>query len=159
MRQKTDESRKAEEKVAIVYYSNHHGNTKKLVDAIAQGHEVTLIDASAQPDADLEPYGLIGFASGIYFGKFHESVLEFARKHLPENKLVFLLSTHGGTSTTKAITEILQAKSAVLLGEFSCRAFDTFGPFKLVGGINRGHPDAKDLEDACRFFKNLLEKL
>ena len=152
-----DEYERTEMKTAIVYYSNHHGNTKKVVDAIAQGREVTLIDASAQPDADLESYGLIGFASGIYFGKFHESVLEFARKHLPEHKPVFLLSTHGRKSNTKAISEILQAKSAIFLGEFSCRAFDTFGPLKLVGGINKGHPDAKDLENARRFFDGLRE--
>ena len=50
---------------AIVYHSSHHGNTKKLVDAIAQGYDVTLIDASAQKRADLGRYELIGFASGI----------------------------------------------------------------------------------------------
>ena len=31
-------------KTAIVYYSQHHGNTKKLLDAIAEKHDVTLID-------------------------------------------------------------------------------------------------------------------
>ena len=30
-------------KTAIVYYSKHHGNTKKLVDAIASQYEITLI--------------------------------------------------------------------------------------------------------------------
>ena len=28
-------------KTAIVYYSQHHGNTKKLLDAIAEKHDVT----------------------------------------------------------------------------------------------------------------------
>ena len=38
-------------KTAIVYYSKHHGNTKKLVDAIAAAHEVTVIDCmSGQTD-------------------------------------------------------------------------------------------------------------
>lgn len=146
-------------KTAIVYYSRHHGNTKKLLDAIAQGHDVTLIDAAAQTEADLSPYGLIGFASGIYFGRFHKSVLEFAGKNLPENKRVFLLSTYGGGNGTRAVREILEARSAAVLGEFGCRGFDTFGPFKLVGGINKGHPDAKDLEDACRFFEELRNTL
>lgn len=31
-------------KTAIVYYSTHHGNTKKLLDAIAEKNEVALID-------------------------------------------------------------------------------------------------------------------
>ena len=35
-------------KTAIVYYSKHHGNTKKLLDAIAAENEVTLIDVTEQ---------------------------------------------------------------------------------------------------------------
>lgn len=128
------------------------------MDAIAQGHEVTLIDAAVQEEADLTPYDLIGFASGIYFGKFHSSVLDFARKNLPEGKRVFFLCTYGGKSATKDISEIASAKPAVVLGEFGCRAFDTFGPFKLAGGINKGHPDGKDFEEARRFFEELCGK-
>ena len=145
-------------KTAIVYHSYHHGNTRKLVDAIARGREVTLIDAVVQKEADLAPYDLVGFASGVYFGKFHESVLSFARKNLPENKPVFFLCTYGGGSVTKAIAGIAKEKSAQVLGEFGCKAYDTFGPFKLVGGINKGRPNAQDLEDACRFFNQLCEK-
>ena len=33
-------------KIAIVYYSRHHGNTKKLIDAIAAQQEVTTVDAA-----------------------------------------------------------------------------------------------------------------
>ena len=46
-------------KVAIVYASTHHGNTKKLVDVISQNLSVTLIDATQQPRADLTDYDLI----------------------------------------------------------------------------------------------------
>lgn len=54
-------------KTAIVYYSTHHGNTKKLLDAIAEKNEVALIDVTKQPSADISEYDRIGFASGIYF--------------------------------------------------------------------------------------------
>ena len=40
-------------KTAIVYYSSHHGNTKKLADAIALNRDVDLIDAAAQEPVDL----------------------------------------------------------------------------------------------------------
>ena len=70
-------------KTAIIYHSSHHGNTRKLVEAVARGRDVTLIDASAVRSADLSGYELIGFASGIYFGKFHKNVLEFAENNLP----------------------------------------------------------------------------
>lgn len=52
---------------AIVYYSQHHGNTKKLLDAIAATEDVTLIDVTTNPTADLSSFDRIGFASGIYF--------------------------------------------------------------------------------------------
>ena len=40
-------------KTVIVYHSYHHGNTKKLVDAIAAKHEVTLVDAATEKNCDL----------------------------------------------------------------------------------------------------------
>jgi flavodoxin len=43
----------------------------------------------------------------------------------------------------------------VEIGRFSCKGYDTFGPFKLVGGLAKGHPDDKDLKDAVSFFKGL----
>ena len=57
---------------AIVYASVHHGNTGKLVKSIAEECQVDLIDAVKQSDADLSRYDMIGFASGIYFSKFHQ---------------------------------------------------------------------------------------
>ena len=50
---------------AIVYYSQHHGNTKKLLDAIAVKNAVTLINVTDQSDADLSSFDRIGFASGM----------------------------------------------------------------------------------------------
>ena len=64
-------------RTAIVYASVHHGNTEKLVKRIAEECQMDLIDAVKQPDADLSSYDMIGFASGIYFSKFHQSILEF----------------------------------------------------------------------------------
>ena len=75
-------------KIAIVYYSKHHGNTKKLLDAIAAENEVMLIDVTQTPKADLTGYDLIGFASGIYYQKFSEKILTFADDCLPQKKKV-----------------------------------------------------------------------
>lgn len=143
-------------KTAIVYQSVHHGNTKKVVDAIAQGHDVDLIDAGAQKQADLGQYDLVGFASGVYGGRFHRAVLDFARNNLPQGKRVFFLCTYGGRANTRSIAAVVKEKSAVVAGEFGCRGFDTFGPFKLVGGIAKGHPDETDLDNARRFFEGLI---
>ena len=77
-------------KTAIVYYSEHHGNTRKLLDAICEvDKDVTLINVTENSEVDLRDYDRIGFASGIYFSKFAEQVLSFASVNLPEEKPVF----------------------------------------------------------------------
>ena len=144
-------------KTAIVYQSIHHGNTKKLVDAIAQSHDVDLIDAGAQKQADLGQYDLIGLASVIYGGSFHSDVLNFVKGSLPQGKRVFFLYTSAGLGTAKSIAAAVKEKSAVVAGEFGCRGFNTFGPFKLIGGTGKGHPDETDLENARRFFEGLCK--
>ncbi|MEU8844704.1 hypothetical protein AB0C70_00335 [Streptomyces sp. NPDC048564] len=42
-------------------------------------------------------------------------------------------------------------------GSFSCRAFDTWTPFKLVGGINKQRPNAGDLAAARAFAGRLRD--
>lgn len=144
-------------KTAIVYYSQHHGNTKKLIDAIAAEYEITAIDAAQGTAADLSQYDLVGFASGIYYSKFHKSVLKFAEEKLPQGAKVFFLYTYGAEKQgyTKAITEAVNKKQAKILGEFGCYGFNTFGPFKLIGGIAKGHPTSEDKKNAVEFFGQL----
>lgn len=144
-------------KTAIVYYSRHHENTKKLLDAIAAQCEVTLIDVTANPEADLTGFDRVGFASGIYYSKFHKSLLQFARERLPQGKEVFFLYTYGAEKKgyTAAISQAVSTHQARILGEYGCFGFNTFGPFKLVGGIAKGHPDDSDLRGAVEFYKGL----
>ena len=141
-------------KTAIVYYSKHHGNTKKLVDAIARENEVTLIDVTEQPSADLSEYDRIGFASGIYYSKFATQILSFAEAHLPENKKVFYIYTHGAPkgSFLKGMREIAEKKHCKEIGEYHCQGFDTFGPFKLIGGLAKGHPTEEEIRGVTAFY-------
>lgn len=147
-------------KKAIVYYSKHHNNTKKVLDAISQKFDVTLIDAANTSDKDLSDYDLIGFASGIYYSKFHKSVLNYARNNLPLNKKVFFIYTYGAKKDgyTKAIKEIVLRNKAEIIGEYGCYGFNTFGPFKLIGGIAKGHPDNEEISEAIKFYENILRK-
>lgn len=144
-------------KTAIVYYSRHHGNTKKLIDVIAAKHDVTALDATKVTEADLTQYDAVGFASGIYYSKFHKTVLSFAEKNLPEGKTVFFLYTYGAKKDgyTRAITEAVSKHHAKILGEYGCFGFNTFGPFKLIGGIAKGHPDDQELRGAIAFYESL----
>ncbi len=143
---------------AIVYYSRHHGNTKKLLDAVAAADaSVTLIDVTEQPDADLTAFDRIGFASGIYFGSFARQIQSFAGAHLPENRDVFYIYTHGAPvgGFLKGIREIAERKHCREIGRYHCLGFDTFGPFGAVGGIAKGHPTEAETEAAVRFYQAL----
>jgi flavodoxin len=86
-----------------------------------------------------------------------------------KNKKMFIFSTSGvkngilqwpyGSDFNKAIKEKLLKKNFDIIGNFSCRGFDTVGPFKLVGGISKGRPNEKDLKRAENFVKNLKNKM
>ena len=145
-------------KIAIVYASTHHGSARKLVDAIAQRHEITPIDATQQNRADLSGYDAVGFASGIDFGKFYDCVERFLVENLPEGKRVFFLYTCAKPSDrfTQSVKDKAAQKQAVFLGEYGCRGYNTYGPWKLIGGMNRHHPTAEEVEGAVQFFEALL---
>ena len=144
-------------KTAICYYSRHHGNTLAVLDAMTKGCDVDLIDVTARMAVRLDQYDRIGFASGIYFSKFSPVVVNFARQYLPEGREVFFVYTYGApkVSLPGNITAAVKEKGCRILGQFGCRGYDTFGPFKLIGGLAKGHPDAQDLKKAKQFFEGL----
>lgn len=148
-------------KTAIIYYSKHHKNTKQLLDAIksASSDEITLLDVTEKCSVNLEEYDLIGYASGIYYSKFEKRVLEFAKNNTPNGKDVFLIYTYGAEKSGygKAIRESLTGTNANILGEFGCLGFNTFGPFKLIGGIAKNHPNRTDIDNAISFYHNLCK--
>lgn len=144
-------------KTAIAYYSKHHGNTKKLLDAIAQAAEADLIDVTADKNADLSGYDRIGFASGIYYGAFAKQIQAFASEKLPANRPVFLIGTCGSPRKGyfSAMEKIAAEKNCAVIGRYECLGFDTFGPFKIVGGLQKGHPTAEEIGSAVKFYLNL----
>ena len=145
-------------KTAIVYYSKHHGNTKKLLDAIAEADQaVDLFDVTTSSTAELSAYDRIGFASGIYYSNFAKQIISCAEAYLPEKKDVFYIYTHGapGGNFLKAMREIAENKHCREIGEYRCQGFDTFGPFKLVGGLAKGHSTEDEIRGAVNFYLNL----
>ena len=84
----------------ILYASRHHGNTKKLVDAIVEAHpEIDTLDVKAlgkNEYPDLHEYHLIGVATGIYYSEIDKDMARVLTNVLqPQNK-VFGLMTYGG---------------------------------------------------------------
>ena len=146
-------------KVAIAYYSRHHENTKKILDAIEELWDVELINVVECKEADLSRYDMIGFASGIYFSNFSREVIEFAKNNLPEEKDVFLIYTYGVKADyTWEMRKVIKEKSCRLLGTYGCRGFDTFGFLRFFGGIAKGHPNKKDINGAIEFFRGIIHE-
>ena len=144
-------------RTVIIYASTHHGNTRKVVEAISNEFNVELVDATKVHEWDLSQYDLIGFASGIFYTKFAKPVLEFARTNLPAKKKVFLIATAGNPMDLNfhSIADIVSEMRCREVGRFQCKGFDTYGPFKLVGGIAKGHPDESEIADAVKFYEGL----
>ena len=146
-------------KTLIICISTYHGNTEKIAKAMAETLDAKLVKPNEIETVELSQYDLIGFGSGIYFGKHHKSLLDFVSKlQLQDNKKAFIFSTRGLFFTSiwhKSLKKQLLEKGFKIVGEFSCKGFDAYGPFKLIGGINKNKPDEKDLDDAKKFSVEL----
>ena len=146
-------------KTVIIYASTHHGNTRKLIEAISEKYQIDIIDAIEQKFANLSEYDLIGFASGIDFGKFYDAVEQFLKDNLPENKAVFFMYTCAREDkdfTYTMRTEALK-RNAILMGEYGCRGYNTYGAWKVIGGMNKQHPTKKELDGAVKFYESLIK--
>jgi len=163
-------------KTLIVYALVHHQNTEKVAKVMAEELGADLVPVGeAQPET-LTAYDLIGFGSGIYGRKFHKTLLQMEKPRftsisfraacpgpsLPAvtGKQGFIFSTRGGREGPghAALKEMLVNRGFSITGEFSCKGWDTVGPLKLFGGINKGRPNEDDLEGARVFARGLKEK-
>jgi len=148
----------------VCYVSVHHGNTKKVAEAIAQALGAECITVKDLKVKDIAPCDLIGFGSGIYFSQHHKSLLD-AIDALPPARgtKAFVFSTAGFPAGKfmfhRALKTRLTEKGFIIAGEFSCRGLDTYKIFGTFGGINKGHPDETDIKKAQEFAKGIAKNL
>ncbi|MCR5790275.1 MAG: flavodoxin [Lachnospiraceae bacterium] len=147
-----------ENRTIIVFYSKHHRNTQLLVDAIKKREPaVALMNISEISPYYLSDFDRIGIASGIYYSRFAKPLMKYLEVHLPENKKVFAMFTCGQMNSgyTKGVKALAEKRNCEYLGEYGCLGFDTFGPFKLMGGISKGHPSITEITGAVDFYRSL----
>lgn len=149
-------------KPLIICVSVHHQNTLKIAQILAKILKAKIVKPEEIKFKDLKNYDLIGFGSGIYFGQFHKNLLTFIDS-LPEDKYLkaFVFSTSGAGLKfyNQSLIKKLEQKGFQVVGDFTCRGFDTYGPYKLLGGLAKGRPNEKDFEAAENFAKELKNKL
>lgn len=149
-------------KTIIVFESYHHKNTEKITRILAQALQAKLYRPDQVNISTLSDFSLIGFGTGIYYGKPHKKIQHFL-KELPllKNKKAFLFTTSGllRDEYTQNIRDRISQKGLLLIGSFSCKGYDTYGPFKVIGGLNKGHPDLEDFYQAEIFANDLKNRL
>lgn len=146
-------------KTLIVYHSFHHGNTAKIAKVLADELNAKMVKTEDKETNNWDEYELIGFGSGIYNGKHHKSILHAVEK-LPavKGKKAFVFSTSGVLRNyNKPLKEMLTTKGFQIVGDFVCKALDTYGPLKLIGGLNKGRPNEEDYQKAREFAQGLLQ--
>lgn len=146
-------------KTVIIFASTHHGNTKTVVEYMAKSITADLIDITQNQNPDISAYDIIGFASGIYFHSFHESIKKYISSTLfRKNQKVFLVATCGVAyiDYTRGMKKQLRQKDIECIGSFQCRGYDTYGVFGKLGGIAKEHPSQQELKKAENFIKNVI---
>ena len=147
-------------KSLIILVSYHHNNTQKVADVFAKVLDAQIKTPEQIKPDELQQYDLIGFGSGIYAGRHHRTLRKFADQ-LPNvvNKKAFIFSTCANTKNSpkyhSTLRETLQSKGYTIVGEFNCAGFNTWGPYKLFGGLQKGRPNSEDLKLAEEFATTL----
>ena len=150
-------------KCLIVVYSYHHNNTAKIAERFSQ---VLKADIKSPLDISYEellPYEVIGFGAGIDSGKHYKPLLDFVENlPLAEQKSAFIFSTSAIQGVKKVdrdhalLRQTILAKGYVIIGEFSCKGYNTNSFLKYFGGMNKGRPNSEDFEHAEEFALRLI---
>ena len=142
----------------IVYFSYHHGNTEKIANSMAEVSNAEVCTIDKVKTVNVEEYEIIGFGAGIAYGKHYDKLLKTVGQLNLQGKNVFVFSTSGMNKVkfNSALIKLLKNAGACVIGNFTCKGYHTYGPFKLIGGIAKGHPDNDDITAAKQFIQNIV---
>lgn len=143
-------------KILIVVKSKHQGNTQKIAEAMAEVAPVTVTMLEDVKRYKLSEYDIVGFGSGIYFGKHDKELLKFVKSVCDKKAYSFVFSTSGAKSFEKnnsSLVKLLESKNKVVLGSFGCLGYGKL----LFIPMNRNHPDIDDFDAAQKFIVEIIE--
>jgi len=114
--------------VLLVLAASASGSTARVAKAMADKLGAVVVGTDRGDALHSDDFRLVGFGSGIFNGEHHA-----------------------------ALRDKLRAKGYEIVGEFGCPGFNDNKFLKLIGGLNRGRPNADDLERARSFARQLVE--
>ncbi|MEU7046291.1 flavodoxin domain-containing protein [Streptomyces varsoviensis] len=155
-------------KAVIVCVSVSHGNTRRVADSMAEVLGAKVVSPEEADVGELGQADIVGFGSGVFYGRLHPRLTGFVRS-LPgvsapsggERRGAFVFATSGLPelplvfSYARPLSQLLQGKGFEVDATFSCRALDTWAPFKPLGGLNKHRPNAADIAAARAFAGGL----
>lgn len=151
-------------KALIICVSVSHGNTAAVAHAMGAVLGAEVLNPEEVDPATLGGYDLVGFGSGVFAGAPHQRLRTYVDR-LPDvhGTRAFVFSTSGrGVGQTwpwqRPLEAVLRSKGYDVLGSFACKGFDTWLPLQLVGGWNKGRPDASDLALAREFATRMAKE-
>lgn len=149
----------------IAYVSVSHGNTAKIAHAIGDVLSADLLEPELVDPAQVSSYDLLGVGTGIYGGTPHPRLRRFVQQ-LPagDGMAAFTFTTSGfGRSQSRpwetSLGGLLRERGYDVVASFDCRGFDTWLPLRLIGGVNKGRPNADDLARAREFARRLATQV
>jgi flavodoxin len=148
----------------LVCASRSHGNTAKVAHAMAAVLGASVVDVSEFDPRRIGEYDLVGFGSGIYAVSFDSELRRLVGSLPPaRNTDAFIFATSGFGRINerpfrRPLAAMLEGAGYQVIDSFCCRGLDTWLPLRIVGGINKGHPDDADLARARDFAKRLRDR-
>ena len=88
-------------KLLLIVQSNHQQNTLKIAEAMAEVAPITVVELENVKNYKLSEYDIVGFGSGIYFGKHDKALFEFVKSLCNEERYCFVISTSGSKNFSK----------------------------------------------------------
>jgi flavodoxin len=148
-------------KTTIVCVSVSNGNTRRVAERLAKPLQAEVVEPEDVDLDELAECDLVGFGSGIYMMNTHSRLRDWIEALPPsDGQRAFVFATSGSPRlrfwdflgpTIRAVEE----KGFEVVDTFSCIGLDTVGPLRLIGGINKGRPNERDLMAAERFGRSL----
>lgn len=144
--------------ILLIVHSEHHGNTRKIAEAMNEVFNTHIVAPQEVTESLINDANIFGLGSGIYAGRHHTSIFDVIKKIPNCNKSYFVFSTHTLALVFfyhKLLCMKLNKKGLQFLGEFSSQGYATYGPLAMGGGMNKGRPNEKDLQDARNFARHI----
>jgi hypothetical protein len=152
----------------LIVTPSDRGGAARLASAMAAQLGARVVSPSGVTMDEIERAGLLGLGSGIFDQAHHTALLDLADALTTRpGRKVFIFSTsgvsrefaagHGVDDPHTSLRERLVARGCEIVGEFNCAGYNDNSFLWIMGGLNRGHPNASDIALAEAFADSLLQ--